>query len=340
MRLNRQALIGLLSSALVVYGTAGAVFAQADYYAQSPQPQGQSGSVWQSLGNKLLDSVGGAISRRFGLNNQDATTWPPVAPPASNSFGYSAPPSYAPHADASDYGATGANVTRVLTKRDLSIIGNHDVVVLVDKSGSMTEKDCPAPFIGAFGFLAGGRSGMLSRWDWCREQIYSLSKQAAPVLRNGLTLVFFDKDANVFPNVMSDQIPQLFANTTPGGGTNMAKAVKQQMDDYFARRGYGARPLAMVIITDGVPDSAQHLKSVICDATRKMSRPGEISISFLQVGQDRGGSSLLFDLTNLQSEGAEYNIVDSHPFAQVAQEGLGRALVESIEAHDQSVSYR
>lgn len=203
-----------------------------------------------------------------------------------------------------------------LDRTELRKLANHDVTVMVDKSGSMQERDCG-----------------VSRWQWSENQISFLSYQAAPVLNRGIRVVLFDSGTKVFDGVRVQQVSRIFRGTTPGGGTNIAKALKEQLNDYFARREVDptTKPLAIAIITDGVPNSARALKNTIIDATKKMQRPDEIAITFLQVGMDPSGMRLLQDLDyDLPSDGAQFDIVSMKPFAEVMRLGLPRALAQAV----------
>jgi hypothetical protein len=242
-------------------------------------------------------------------------------------------------------------LTSGITAHDLHVLGQHDVAVVVDRSLSMTTQDCPgiSPAGGGWqGALAGligsqivgypvgpamGHGG-LSRWDFVQGQTMALAKQTEQILPQGLLLVLFSSHVRVFKNVDLRQIPQIFAMNHPWGSTQTADALAVPIRDYFARKaasGGHVKPLAIAVITDGMPTNPQALRELIIETTRRMQNPHEISITFLQIGTEREGVHELQELDNyLVNEGARYDIVTTKLFPQVVQAGLARSLVDAI----------
>jgi len=237
-----------------------------------------------------------------------------------------------------------------ITERDLHVLEQHDVAVIVDRSLSMTTRDCPgvSPDQGGwqaalggllsqqmpgYQFSAGG-TGM-SRWDFVLSQTMALAQQTSQIFPHGITLVLFSSHCRVFKNVAVNQLPQIFAMNHPWGSTNTAEALETQIDDYFARRqatrGH-LKPLAIAIVTDGMPTNPDSLKRLIIETTHHMQNPHEIRITFLQIGTERKGFEELNELDNfLTHEGARFDIVETKPFPEVVRAGLARSLVEAIE---------
>ncbi len=225
------------------------------------------------------------------------------------------------------------NMTRPINGMHLAPVevarlrGRH-VTIIMDRSGSMKTEDCAVPM--AFGAFA-PRS--MSRWDWCLSQTVDLARQTAQVLPKGLSLVFFNSSDSVYHNVRSDMIPNLFARNSPDGGTNLVGALKHQLNDYFRAQSMGnTEPLVLAIVTDGDPDSPRALKELIVEATHRMTSPDQISITFLQVGNDSKGGNLLDQLDHeLTMNGAAYDIVSVTPFRQVLSRGLAKSLVMAVQ---------
>ena len=217
----------------------------------------------------------------------------------------------------------------LLAPMEVARLRGRQVTIVMDRSGSMKTEDCSLPM--TFGNFS-PRS--MSRWDWCLNQTLDLARQTAQVLPRGLTLVFFSGTDSVYHNVRSDMIPALFQQNSPDGGTNLVGALKHQLDDYFRSVSMGnTQPLVIAVVTDGDPDSPRALKDLIINATQKMTSPDQISISFLQVGNDSKGGNLLEELDNeLTMKGASYDIVTVSPFRQVMARGLARSLVSAVQS--------
>jgi len=217
----------------------------------------------------------------------------------------------------------------VLTPSEVARLSGRHVTLVMDKSGSMKTEDCAMPMsLGAFA----PRS--LSRWDWCLNQTVDLARQTAQVLPEGLSLVFFSGSDSVYHNVRANTIPNLFMRNSPEGGTNLVGALRRQLDDYFRAQSMGnRRPLVLAVVTDGAPDSPRALKDLIIEATHKMTAPNQLTISFLQVGNDPKGSDLLEELDReLTTKGASYDIVNVTPFQQVMGRGLAKSLVAAVQS--------
>ncbi len=250
--------------------------------------------------------------------------------------------------DAQGLGAAASSFAVALTRADLALLGAHDVVVLVDKSGSMATVDCPA-YGGAqtgLGSLFRQVTAMtgpeISRWDWCRDQALNFSRQTAQVFGQGITVVPFSSDWREYRNSDINQIVRVFAENRPDGGTNLGPALDNQLDGYFRRRDQsygGTKPLVVAIISDGAPSGTHAVAKAIVDATRKMRNPAEVTIVFLQIGFDSDGIKFLQDVSGgLLDQGANYRIVRIQGFDHLRQVGLGRALVEAVSSAPRAIN--
>jgi len=240
-----------------------------------------------------------------------------------------------------------------ITARDLQVLGQHDVAVVVDRSGSMSTYDCPgiSPNSGGgweralaglispgliLGPGMGGRMTM-SRWDFVCNQTMALAKQTQQIFPGGITLVLFSSHCKVFPNVDLRQIPNIFAANHPWGSTNTAEALELPIGDYFRRRqqsGGKVKPLVIAVVTDGMPTNPNAVRQLLIQTTRYLHNPHEIRITFLQIGTEREGYDLLEEFAhNLVNEGAQFDIVDTKTFPEVVRQGLARSLVDAIESN-------
>jgi hypothetical protein len=223
-------------------------------------------------------------------------------------------------------------------KQKLNALANHDVVILIDRSGSMETADCPA---------AVADSSDQSRWQWCCEQTQNLSAQTTGILKDGLRVVVFSTMQKTYDNVQLNNVPDIFQNNTPKGSTNIAVALKHQLDDYFRRKmrpeetKRPLKPLLIAVVTDGCFDRSIPVQRVITDATKRMDSPDEIAITFLQVGQDNQASHILSDLAAGKGnvvKRANYGIVSSKPFSELKKVGLTDALLDVVSSNNNTAS--
>jgi hypothetical protein len=211
-------------------------------------------------------------------------------------------------------------ISKQLAPAELRQLSRFDITVLIDKSGSMSTRDCPDEA------LAGRR---ISRWEWCREQSAMLSRQTAGAMADGITVVPFADSWQRLAGVQPEGINAIFNTAQPQGSTNLAGALQSELQYYFQQRdlGLSRRPLMIAVITDGVPDSKSAVRRVIREATEQMNSPDEVKIVFFMIGEDRKGLAFVDELCNgLADEGARFNIVSGHTFAEVDQVGLPRSL--------------
>jgi hypothetical protein len=215
------------------------------------------------------------------------------------------------------------------TVPELSQLSDHDVVLIIDRSNSMAVADC-------FPAATDKRSHQLykpvSRWQWCQEQTLQLAKKAEKALPTGLTVVLFAKTFAIYHNADLGSIETMFADNRPAGSTDAAAALGTQIEAYFTKKsnmGERIKPLLIAIISDGCPNNPKSFCDVIVKATQRMNQPGEIAITFLQVGNDRRATNLLSQLNNgLIDQNAKFNIVKIVPFPELNKIGLPQALVD------------
>lgn len=209
--------------------------------------------------------------------------------------------------------------TSVSEQEQRRVLSGHDVVIMIDKSGSMNTRDCP---------------NGLSRWDWCKQQALSLAQESESYLPDGITLVVFSNESRVFPHVHVKEIAKVFEKYSPGGPTNTGEALYDRLRSYLDARQANAKttkPIVIAVITDGEPTDGRMSANSIISATRQMHKPDEISITFLQVGYEVAGTAVLNELSDkLVDEGAKYDIVDLKSYPELLQSGLGMALVHAI----------
>jgi Mg-chelatase subunit ChlD len=212
------------------------------------------------------------------------------------------------------------NLTSTVSRQEQiqRVLKNRDLYILIDRSGSMETTDCP---------------GASSRWQWCRDQVASLSKETETLLPAGFSLVLFNNHSKVISPAKVTAISEAFENNKPEGGTDIAGAVVRVMREYSERRSRGsALPIVIAVITDGVPNDERSLRRALIAATTDISQSNEISVVFLQVGEDNQASAYLEELDRgLTQEGARFDIAQSMIFADVKAKGLLEALITCVK---------
>jgi len=177
----------------------------------------------------------------------------------------------------------------------------RDYTIIVDASGSM--------------WKAGSIPGH-TRWDDAREALAHLIVPACECDPDGITLYFFGSEFVKHENVSSpEQIRQLFEQQEALGSTDLASVLQDAvMPDKESR------PETILVITDGEPDDAAAAARVIVNATKHLAKDEDLSISFIQVGNDVGATRFLKSLDDsLQSQGAKFDVVDTLTCTEMGQ---------------------
>jgi hypothetical protein len=235
-----------------------------------------------------------------------------------------------------------ARATGGLTQAQLDRLANHDLVLIIDQSGSMNIRDCSPLSMGATGgallnaFLRTSSPSLkIGRWQWCGEQTAKLAQITGPLSGKGFTVILFSQHYKVFNNVTLNQVPAIFTNERPLTNTRLGDPLRSAISDYFTRRqnsGGKVKPLGIAILSDGDPNDGSSVIDAIAEATQHMQR-GEIKITFLMVGadDDRGRTFITEMYRELPSRGARFPFVRTVPFYDLEKYGLARALADALQ---------
>jgi hypothetical protein len=207
--------------------------------------------------------------------------------------------------------------------KNARLIANYNLELIVDRSKSMQKPDCP---------------GGLSRWDWCGQQSGQLAKSLAPFTPNGLTIIPFAGEYDVFEHASPQNIDKMFNNINLQSGTRLFEPLTERLDSYFAHRKPNSKPLLIVIVTDGIPSPRFEpalVKQTLIEASQKMKYENEVVVIFCQIGcQDRFGERYLTDLDqNLMNYGSKYHFVHAVRFDELQENGLGPSIVSQIKQY-------
>lgn len=217
-------------------------------------------------------------------------------------------------------------------KSKLAALRDHDLTLLIDKSSSMRQLDCER----VDNDCTYDGKDKISRWDWCKAQIGRIVEKSADFLQDGVRIVLFSSRTNTFDGVDARGLSDIFAQNKPEGGTETTKALRAELESYFARKtllGDRAKPLLIAIVSDSCPNDSFSLRREIAKATKRMTRADELSIAFLQVGNDYRADELFEGLRkDMQCHRGQYDIVTIKTFDEVTRLGLATALAEAISA--------
>ena len=204
--------------------------------------------------------------------------------------------------------AAGGAVQGVPTCKFLLTAKSHlqrDYVLLIDRSGSMSGP----------------------RWSEAEAAVRHLAPYVCKFDPDGITLYFFDHEFIKVEGVKSAQdVTTLFHTHKPRGSTNLALALHAAFEEHFA----GSRgATTILVVTDGAPDSQSECKRVIVKAARSLEKDSELSISFIQIGNDASASKFLSVLDDELTE-APFDIVDTMKAADARNISFNELIARSI----------
>lgn len=168
-------------------------------------------------------------------------------------------------------------------------LSEYDFVVIVDKSGSMGE-----PYKGG------------TRWSTMQESVMSFVRDIEKLDSDGIDVVELGGDCRSFVGVNSNNIREMFATMTPRGGTPLSLALEKALQ----LAGKSEKKDMIVVFTDGVPDDQKAAADVIRRASNKLVNDDDLTIVFIQVGDDKAATAYLKQLDDSLS-GAKFDIVDA-----------------------------
>ena len=169
-------------------------------------------------------------------------------------------------------------------------LANFDFQILIDTSGSMGSNDA-------------GKVG--TRLQRAKESVIGLVGELSQVDEDGIDVIFFGGETVTHvPNVKSTADVDAAFNRRAPGGTPTADALAKA----FEVAGKSDKPDFLVVFTDGEPNNREAVKTVIRNQANKQANDADLSILFIQVGDDASAGDFLKDLDD--NLNAKLDIVD------------------------------
>lgn len=215
----------------------------------------------------------------------------------------------------------------------LSKLGDFKLEILVERSGSMGNRDCD---------ISGDS---VSRWHFVGDQVAQLVAEAQCHQPAGVFVGFFDTVLHALPSANAESVRAAFRREMPGGGTNLADAIYARTQAHFVRQGLGdTRKLLLVVVTDGeptgttVPGISRDPQLAVADAiqlaTSRLSQHSGLLILFFQPGSDRVGADFINWLTHGLSSvmSVPPETVHSARLVQMENSGLVGLVAAAVES--------
>lgn len=202
----------------------------------------------------------------------------------------------------------------------LKTLANCDITIMVDRCATMADNHAGCP-------------GDLTKWSWCKQQVDNLFLATNRLLEEGFRLVLFNDTFQTRNNVTLWDLKEFFARTKPEGARkDISTPLASLLDEYFKRRTPKSKPCLIVVLTEGTHNVGQPLQDVLIEASKRMTRQGEVMLTFMQVGDSLHGEELFNDLDrNLQAKGARYDLATYIPFSELRNKGLLWEMIAAVK---------
>lgn len=244
---------------------------------------------------------------------------------------------------------TAENLEGILAHKDiLHFLKYLDVVIIVDDSGSMRNRDFPPD---------------PTRWDEAKTAVASLAPECVQRDSDGIEIRFLNNRSNDAKGLDSEEKVMERFNFTPQGGTPLREVLHKYLHvEYLPKLGgqVYVKPVIILVVTDGEPTgpngeikgAQEAVKTCLADAIKKLrSKKGikqfQLGIQFFQVGQNEASTRFLRDLDNnlAESEGIpeDWDLIDTCTFDEsvidkmkrnvpfLTREGMCKALRGTID---------
>ena len=176
------------------------------------------------------------------------------------------------------------------TTNNLANLANFDFQILIDTSGSMGSNDA-------------GKVG--TRLQRAKESVIGLVGELSQIDEDGIDVIFFGGETVTHvPNVKSTTDVDAAFNRRASGGTPTAEALTKALEV----AGKSDKPDFLVVFTDGEPNNREAVKTVIRNQANKQANDADLTILFIQVGDDPSAASFLAELDD--GLNAKLDIVD------------------------------
>jgi Mg-chelatase subunit ChlD len=176
-------------------------------------------------------------------------------------------------------------------------LSEYDFIAVIDASGSMATED-----------MGGGRT----RWKAMQETAEQFCRDIQKIDSDGIGLVVFSgQGIDTHDGVNVEKVSEIFRNRSPRSSTPLAEALQAALK----LAGKSDKKDFILVFTDGVPDDEAAAAKVIRDASNKLNSDDELTILFVQVGNDAGAAAYLKKLDD-QLTGCKFDIVDAKTMAE------------------------
>lgn len=204
---------------------------------------------------------------------------------------------------------------------DLAVLGLYDIIIFGDDSGSMGTEE--------------PKEDNLTRWDILKQVIKTIGFWSSLMDADGVVIRFINSmtEGNGISN--SADIDSIFRTVRPSGNTPLGEQLEKKIISKIVvpliRSQEIQRPVLILNITDGVPNSKEAVKQTIlnCRNFCATTKYGEnaVAFSFAQIGSDKNATEYLSQLDTDVQIG---HLIDCTSEFSIEKEECGQGFTEAV----------
>lgn len=201
-------------------------------------------------------------------------------------------------------------------------VTGHNVIVGIDRSGSMDTKDCDNA----------------TRYQYLGEKLVAFTGSAVEsAYNNQVTALFYSDNVHEAVLKSSADAEQALRKYHVGGGTATHSVLEYAFK--LAQQNPNI-PTMFFLVTDGHPDSESKVDQEIVSITKRLTKPEDFRIMLLTVGErDPKLSKWLEHLdSDLGPLGAKYDIVGQNNLQEVDFREAAAELIGSTTTNDEAAT--
>mmetsp|Transcript_24532 Transcript_24532/g.52026 ORF Transcript_24532/g.52026 Transcript_24532/m.52026 type:complete len:411 (+) Transcript_24532:183-1415(+) len=162
-----------------------------------------------------------------------------------------------------------------------------------------------------------------TRWEKAIFAMNGIVAQVSQIDPDGVDVVCFPgsgggeggRDYDIYRNLKDTKgLEALVTATPPRGDCKMGEAMDVVLKEAF-QRGFDERPCTVLVLTAGRPSDHEALSKSLADAAKKVNKDADLTITFVQVGDDKWAENYLrqldTELTTTSATGEHIDIVDT-----------------------------
>lgn len=161
-----------------------------------------------------------------------------------------------------------------------------------------------------------------TRWEKAVFAMHGIVAQIAQIDPDGVDVVCFPGAGgeggavyDITRNVKNTEgLEAMVTAHPPQGDCLMGPAMDAVLKEAF-ERGFDARPCSILVLTAGRPSDHEALSNSLAEAAAKVSKDADLTVTFVQVGDDEWASKYLqeldTELTTTSDSGEHIDIVDT-----------------------------